>query len=177
MDSLKGKLAKIKAIASDIDGVLTDGNLYLGDDGKARYSFSVQDGMGLRLAMEQGLEFVFISGRMSKAAARRLKGLGVRHVFQDVEDKGPALEQWAKARRLKPEQICAVGDDLADLPLFDKSGVRVAVQNAVQELKAKAHWVTRRDGGNGALREIVEGILKAKGLWQEVLAGFGGAKP
>ncbi len=177
MNSLKGKLARIKAIASDIDGVLTDGNVYLGDDGKARYSFSVQDGMGLRLAMEQGLEFIFISGRMSKAAARRLKGLGVRHVFQDVQDKGPVLEQWAKARRLKREEICAIGDDLADLPLFNRSGVGVAVCNAVQELKAKADWVTRTGGGNGALREIVEGVLKAKGLWQEVLAGFAGARP
>ena len=173
-NGIKRKLARVRLIASDIDGVLTDGTIALDDDHREIRHFNAQDGMGVRLAKEFGVEMVFISGRISGAAEKRLSDLGIRHVYQDVEEKGALLDSILAKRGLKREDVCAVGDDLADLPLFDRSGVAVAVGNAVAEVKTKAQWTTRRCGGEGALREVVDGILKAKGLWPKVMARFNG---
>ena len=169
---MKSKFAKIRLIASDIDGVLTDGKITLDDDHREIRHFSAQDGMGLRLAKDFGLDLVFISGRPSGAAVQRLKELGIEQVFQQIDDKGPVLEKVLAQHGLKRDEVCAVGDDLADLSLFERSGVSVAVSNAVTEVKAKASWTTQRNGGDGALREVVEKILKAKGLWPRVLQRF-----
>lgn len=171
-NDLENKLSKIRLIASDIDGVLTDGKITMDDQRREIRNFHVLDGMGLRLAKEFGLELVFISGRFSAAVSERLKDLGIEHVYQEVDHKGPFLERILVERRLKREAVCAVGDDLSDLPLFHRSGVAVAVSNAVNEVKEAAQWTTTRCGGDGALREIVDGILKAKGLWPKVMARF-----
>ena len=170
---LQKKLAKVCLIVSDMDGVLTDGKIVMNDDAGETRHYNVQDGMGMKLAQEFGLEWVFISGKLSHASAKRLASLGVRHVYQDVEEKGRLLDSLLTERRMKHNQICAVGDDLADISMFNRSGVAIAVANAVNEVKAKAHWTTRKAGGDGALREIVDEILKAKGLWSRVLARFG----
>ncbi len=170
--TLKTKLAKIQLIASDIDGVLTDGKITMDDDHREIRNFHVQDGMGLRLAKDFGLDLVFISGRLSAAASGRLRDLGMEHVYQQVDNKGLFLDRLLAERHLKKEQVCAVGDDLSDLALFDRSGVAVAVCNAVSEVKENSLWITQHCGGDGALREIVDEILKAKGLWPKVLARF-----
>ncbi len=159
-------------IVSDMDGVLTDGKIVMNDDAGETRHFNVQDGMGMKLAQEFGLEWVFISGKLSHASAKRLASLGVRHVYQDIEEKGGIVDRILAEHGLKHDQICAVGDDLPDIAMFQRSGVAVAVANAVDDVKAKADWTTRKAGGDGALREIVDAILKAKGLWPRVLARF-----
>src|SRR3989338_4465737 len=169
-DTLKEKLAKVRLIASDIDGVLTDGKITMDDQRREIRNFHVLDGMGLRLAKEFGIDLVFISGRFSQAVSERLKDLGVEHVYQEVERKGPFLEKILNERHVKKQAACAVGDDLSDLALFERCGVATAVANAVSEVKEKAHWTTKRCGGDGALREIVDEILKARGLWPKVVA-------
>lgn len=171
-ESLAKRLAKIRLIASDIDGVLTDGRITLDEEGREIRNFNAQDGMGLRLAKDFGVDLVFISGRPSGAAIKRLKDLGIVQVFQKIDDKGPVLEKILTRQGLKQDEVCAVGDDLADLPMFARSGVSVAVGNAVADVKEKAQWTTQRSGGEGALREVVEEILKAKGLWPRVLQRF-----
>ena len=162
----------MRLIVSDIDGVLTDGKIIMDDAHREVRNFHVQDGLGLRLAQEFGLDLIFISGRFSKASGWRLKDLHVRDVYQDVEEKGAVLERILARRRLRREEVCAVGDDLPDLSLFDRAGVAVAVANALDELKSKAHWTTEHCGGDGALREVIDAIFKAKGLWSKVLARF-----
>ena len=172
LSSIKKKLVKIQLIVSDIDGVLTNGKITMDDDHREIRNFHVQDGMGMKLAQEFGVDFVFISGRVSMASGKRLKDLGVRHVYQDIREKGVVLEKILAQRHLRREEVCAVGDDLPDLSLFDRAGVAVAVANAVEDVKSKAHWTTQHRGGDGALREIVDEIFKAKGLWSKVLARF-----
>ncbi len=169
---LQKKMAFVQLIVSDIDGVLTDGKITIDDDNREIRNFNVLDGMGLRLAKEFGLDLVFISGRLSRASALRLKNLGIERVHQDVENKGQVLDGILSECCVHRSQVCAVGDDLADLALFARAGVSVAVANAVSEVKEKAQWTTRRGGGDGALREIVETILKAKGLWPKVMDRF-----
>ena len=169
---LKKKLAKVRLIASDIDGVLTDGRITMDDHRCEIRNFHVQDGMGLRLAKEFGVDLVFISGRVSVAASERLKDLGIDHVYQEVDQKGSFLERLLAERHIQKDEVCAVGDDLSDLPLIDCSGLAVAVSNAISEVKEKAQWTTKRSGGDGALREIVDEILKAKGLWPRVMERF-----
>ena len=169
---LKKKLSKIRLVVSDVDGVLTDGKITMDDQRREIRNFHVLDGMGLRMAKEFGVELVFISGRFSTAVSERLKDLGIEHVYQEVDRKGPFLEKLLAKRHLSKEAVCSIGDDLSDLPLFDRCGVAVAVANAVSEVQDRARWTTKRAGGNGALREILDEILKAKGLWPKVLARF-----
>jgi len=156
----------------DVDGVLTDGKLHFTSDGKEFKSFDVQDGHGIAMAHRAGLVIGFISGRPSRATAQRAADLRVKIVKQAATNKMEMVEEVKQEHGLRNEEICFVGDELVDLPVLRRVGLAVAVPNATAEVKRAAHYVTRRAGGNGAVREVIEMILKAQGSWPRVIAKY-----
>ncbi len=164
---------KIRVLLMDVDGVLTDGRIYLQSlrDGEAAEMkvFSAQDGAGLKLAHIMGLKTGVITGRDSAATARRAREMEMDFVFQKQPRKLEAFREIVTRAGVKEEEVAFVGDDLPDLPLFQLAGLAVAVANAVPEVKRAAHYVTRRSGGDGAVREVIELIFKAQGRWGEAV--------
>ena len=157
------KLAKkIKLLILDVDGVLTDNSLYLNDDGIETKKFNVADGMGIWLAHQAGIEVALISGRHSKATGFRALQLGIRHLYLGEPEKLKAYEKVKKSLNVNDEQIAYVGDDLLDVPVLKKVGLPICVRNAIPAVKRCAQLVTKTKGGEGAVREVVELILKAK---------------
>ena len=159
----RDKAEAIKLLILDVDGVLTDGQFLLTEQGEELKSFNVKDGHGLRMLMAEGVEVVMISGRSSKAVDFRAKDLGIREVYQGVRDKGPLCEKIIRQRNLRKDQVCCVGDDLPDLPLFEQSGISFAVSDASPVIKDLATYTTRQRGGRGAVREVCEVILESRG--------------
>jgi len=159
----------IRLLILDVDGVLTDGSLYFDSKGETLKVFHVRDGHGIKMAQRAGLEVAFLSGRRSDAAYHRARELEINRFYEGVRDKVAILEELLAALNLTPAEVATVGDELVDLPLFHRVGLAVAVADAVPELKAAAHWVTRLPGGQGAVREVCDLILKARGKWEELL--------
>ncbi|MFO7459491.1 MAG: HAD hydrolase family protein [Desulfatiglandales bacterium] len=157
------KAKEIKLLILDVDGVLTNGQIILTEQGEEIKSFHARDGYGLRKLMEEGIEVILISGRRSKAVDCRARDLGIQEVHQGVADKGPLCDEIIRQRGLKKDQVCCVGDDLPDLPLFEKAGIRFAVSDASPVMKGLADYVTRKKGGYGAVREVCEIILESRG--------------
>lgn len=170
--ALNVRLKKIRCLLMDVDGVLTDGKLHFTCDGKEFKSFDVQDGHGIAMAQRNGLLIGFISGRPSEATAKRAADLGVKICLQAGINKAEMLEQVQRERNLRPEEIAFIGDELVDLPVLRRVGFAVAVPNAAPEAKAVAHYTTKHTGGNGAVREVIEMILKTRGLWQTAIAKY-----
>jgi 3-deoxy-D-manno-octulosonate 8-phosphate phosphatase (KDO 8-P phosphatase) len=166
----------IKLIIVDVDGVLTDGTVVVGDAGENAKRFHVHDGLGLRLAMLAGKTVALMTSAGSEAVRRRAEQLGIERVYQHVPDKGAAYAQVRDELGLRDEEVCYIGDDLIDLPAMRRAGLAVAVADAAQEVKAAAALVTERPGGHGAAREAVEHILKREGLWTEAVARLTAAK-
>ena len=160
----------IKLIIVDVDGVLTDGTVVVGETDEHAKRFHVHDGLGLRLAMLAGKTVAIMTAAGSDAVARRAEQLGVTHVYQYVPDKGAALEKLRDELGLGPDEVCYIGDDLLDLPAMARAGLPVAVADAAEEVKAAAALVTKRPGGHGAVREAVEHILRGEGVWQDAIA-------
>jgi len=161
----RDKAEAIRLLILDVDGVLTDGQFFLTEQGEELKSFNTKDGHGLRLLMAEGIEVALISGRNSKAVDFRARDLGIREVHQGIKDKGPLCEKIIRQRNLRRDQVCCVGDDLPDLPLFERSGICFAVCDASPEIKALATWTTGKRGGHGAVREVCEVILESRGKW------------
>lgn len=168
----RARLKKIRCLLMDVDGVLTDGKLHFTSEGNEFKTFDVQDGHGISMAQRAGLMIGFISGRVSKATARRAKDLRVNIVLQKPSNKMQMVEQVKRKYGFRNEQIAFIGDELVDLPVLRRVGFAVAVPNATNEVKRVAHYVTRRHGGDGAVRELIEMILKAQGSWQKVIAKY-----
>ncbi len=170
---MRKRAARIRLLLMDVDGVLTDGHIYLQSlpDGTAAEMkvFSALDGAGLKLARLVGLPTGLITGRDSVAVTRRAQEVGMDFVYQDCAEKLGAYEEILRHAGLKDEEVAYVGDDLPDLPVLARAGLRVAVANAVPEVKKAAHYVTARSGGSGAVREVVELVLKAQGKWAEAI--------
>lgn len=156
------RLAAIRLLGVDVDGVLTDGRLWYGADGEALKAFHVHDGLGLKRLLAAGVEVVIITARRSVMVDRRLDDLGISTRIQGCTNKGKALTELAQAAGLTREQVAFVGDDLPDLAAFAAAGVCIAVANAQPPVLAAAHWVTRASGGQGAVREICEALLAAR---------------
>ena len=167
---------RLKLVGLDVDGVLTDNGLYVGMVGDHPVEFKrfhIQDGLGVRMLRAAGLALVWLSGRESAATALRARELAVDEVIQDpTARKLPAFEALLARRGLAWDECAFVGDDLADLPLLSRVGLPVAVANAVAEVKAAASVVTSVPGGQGAVREVAELILKARGEWQGLLTKY-----
>jgi 3-deoxy-D-manno-octulosonate 8-phosphate phosphatase (KDO 8-P phosphatase) len=157
--------ARIRLLVLDVDGVLTDGGLYYGPSGERTKRFHVQDGLGMVEARRAGLTLAVLSGRRSAAVARRLAELGVAHVHQGVRDKRLVLTRLMARLGLDRKHVAMMGDDLNDLPPMRQAGLALAPQNAAREVREAAHWVSRRAGGEGAVREAIELLLGARRAW------------
>ena len=157
--------ARIRLLVLDVDGVLTDGGLYYGPSGEETKRFDVQDGLAMVEARRAGLVLAVLSGRSSAAVARRMGELGIAEVHQGVADKDAAIVELMARLGLDRTEVAMMGDDLADLPPMKRAGLALAPGNAVAEVRAAAHWVSRRAGGAGAVRDALELLLKARKAW------------
>jgi 3-deoxy-D-manno-octulosonate 8-phosphate phosphatase (KDO 8-P phosphatase) len=166
--SIERRASHIKLLLMDCDGVLTDGRLWLTADGDEQKSFNTHDGLGLSLLHRAGLKSGIITGRTSKAVARRAQELGVEFVHQGDANKIAGYENILKQAGVSENEVAFVGDDLPDIPIMNRAELAIAVADAVEEARAVAHYVTRAKGGRGAVREVVELILKSQGRWAEV---------
>lgn len=153
----------IRLALFDVDGVLTDGRLFYGPGGEAMKVFNILDGHGLRMLAKSGVATGLLSGRRSEAAAARAAELGIAHVILGADDKLARFERLRSELGLEASQCSFMGDDLPDAPVLARCGLAVAVANAVPEVKAMAHLVTRAGGGNGAVREFCEFVMRAQG--------------
>lgn len=162
------KAKKIKLLLLDVDGVLTDGRIVYDSKGRDLKFFDVHDGLGVYLLKKAGIPTVLITARGSKAIKPRARDMRVEAIFSDISPKSAVIDKILKRFKVTLDEICFVGDDLVDLCLMKKVGFAIAVFNACPEIKTLAHYITLREGGRGAIREVVEIILKAKGKWQEV---------
>jgi len=156
---LKDRLARIRLLALDVDGVLTDGKLWYGPDGELWKAFHVRDGLGIRLLHERGVEVAIVSARSSDALLRRLQDLRVRHIHVGREDKWAALQETMLALGFVASEVAFVGDDVLDLGVMREVGLAIAVADAHAKVLAAADWVTTLGGGNGAVREVADAIL------------------
>lgn len=172
MNSLLDKAKKIKCLISDVDGVLTDGLLFLDNNGNELKAFNVQDGMGLKLLMAAGIEVAVITTSQNKVIDHRMQQLGIKHYFKGQVDKRLAYATLKETLGLADEEFAYVGDDLPDLPLIQQAGLGVAVANAVSQVKEFAAWVTEQHGGRGGVREVCDLILKAQGKQDIALSQY-----
>ncbi|SMC38755.1 KdsC family phosphatase [Sporomusa malonica] len=163
---------KVKLLIFDVDGVLTGGHIIFSQDGEALKAFHCQDGMGISLAHKAGIKTAIITGRESEIVRRRGAELKIGDVYQGAMDKVIALRELMAKHEIALDQIAYVGDDINDLPVMVQVGLPCAVANAVPEVQAVAKYISTRQGGNGAVRDIVEYILKAQGLWDGIIAEY-----
>lgn len=172
MDDVMQKAAQVRLLALDVDGVLTDGRLYFAEDGQELKTFDTQDGHGIKMLMQAGVQVAIITGRNTQLVARRARNLGVQHLMQGREDKLVALRELTAELGIALEHIAYVGDDWPDLPALRAVGLGVAVANAHQELCTHADYTTRLEGGRGAVREVCDLILKAQDRYDAALAPY-----
>lgn len=165
------RLRRVKLLLCDVDGVLTDGTVLLGD-GKEYKAFNIQDGLGMILLMRSGIKVGWVSNRASPVTEQRATELHISHLAQGKMNKVEAAEAILKAEQLTWADACYIGDDVVDLGVLKRAGVAVAVANAIDEAKALAHYVTERAGGDGAVREMVKLILVAQRKWNPVIEHF-----
>ena len=172
MQDIQTKAAAIRLVVFDVDGVLTDGSLYIGDDGQEYKAFHSKDGHGMVMLQNSGIQIAIITGRTSDVVRIRMEGLGVQHVYQGRRDKLPAYKEVKQATGLGDEQIAYVGDDVVDLPVMTRVGLAIAVQDAHRLTKQHAHWVTPSGGGRGAAREVCEMLMDAQGTLRAAMQGY-----
>ncbi|HEY8187653.1 MAG TPA: HAD family hydrolase [Pyrinomonadaceae bacterium] len=167
--SVERRASRVKLLLMDCDGVLTDGRLWLLENGDEHKSFNTHDGLGLSLLHRAGLKSGIISGRRSLAVIRRADELGVEFVRQGDPHKIEAFEQLLRQAGVDENEVAFVGDDLTDIPIMQRAELAVAVADAVAEARSVAHYVTRAKGGRGAIREVIEIILKSQGRWSDLV--------
>lgn len=165
---LEEKAAGIKLLILDVDGVLTDGRITINDRGEETKSFDVKDGLGLQLLASEGVDRVILTGRSSKVVSYRAKELGIEEVYQGAADKRSTVRRLAQEKGVQKHQVCCVGDDLPDMAVFEEAGICIAVSDAVSEVRQQADFITRNRGGQGAVREACEWILRCKGRWPKM---------
>jgi 3-deoxy-D-manno-octulosonate 8-phosphate phosphatase (KDO 8-P phosphatase) len=164
--------SKIKMLATDVDGVLTDGTVNISSDGTESKAFHLLDGHGIKLWHRAGFQTAMISGRASGATTVRAEQLSIGFVRQGYKKKLPAFEELLKEASVSADEVIYIGDDLLDLPLVKRAGYGVAVANAVDELKDVADYVTKKSGGTGAVREVIEQVLKSLGKWDKLMERY-----
>ena len=168
-------MADIRCVVVDVDGVLTDGRLYVGERDEPLRAFHVHDGFAIRCLEQLDITPVILTGKSSTGVATRAAELGIPHIIQGSQDKLADLKALLAKLRLELDQVAMIGDDLPDLPVLQACGYPIAVANAVPEVKAVARYVTKQPGGDGAVREALEHLLRGNGRWAEVLARYGAA--
>ena len=172
MSEIAERASKIKLVVFDVDGVMTDGRLILGDDGLEYKSFNSHDGLGMKLLNASGVSMAIITGRTSNVVAKRAENTGISHFYQGVEDKLVAFLDLLERTGLTPEQCAFMGDDVVDLPPMRRCGLAVTVPAAPALVKQHAHIVTVREAGRGAVRELCELIMQAQGTYDEQMGQF-----
>lgn len=163
MQDILQRAAAIRLLVFDVDGVLTDGGLFIDTEGREHKVFNSRDGHGMKMLQQCGVSIAIITGRSSPAVAHRMAGLGIEHVYQGQQEKLPAFEQLLDKLGLSAAQAAYVGDDVVDLPIMCRVGLAVAVQDAHALVKKHAHWLTAQPGGRGAARDVCELIMEAQG--------------
>ena len=171
-ESLTASLQKIKLLALDVDGVLTDGSIYISPAGEVFKGFNAKDGMGISCALRSGLQIAVITGRQSPIVERRCEELGITLLQQGVKDKRLALQQMAQKLGLVREEIAYMGDDLNDIPAFKSSGLNLVPADAAIEVMAVADIITKASGGRGAVREAITMILAAQDNWNVIVNSY-----
>jgi 3-deoxy-D-manno-octulosonate 8-phosphate phosphatase (KDO 8-P phosphatase) len=169
---LAQRIQAIRLIAFDVDGILTDGGLYLTDSGEEFKRFNSLDGHGLKMLKASGVEIAIITGRTSRCVELRAKNLGITRLYQGVEDKWGAMQTLLAELKLAPDAAAYMGDDVVDLPVMRRVGFSITVPNSPQAVRDHAHYLTQRDGGHGAVRETCELILSAQGTLDAQLAPY-----
>jgi 3-deoxy-D-manno-octulosonate 8-phosphate phosphatase (KDO 8-P phosphatase) len=172
MQDLRQKAANIRLVIFDVDGVLTDGSLFYGDDGQEYKAFHSKDGHGMKMLQQTGVQIGIITGRTSEVVRIRMQSLGIAHVYQGKLDKLPAYQELKAATGLDDAQIAYVGDDVVDLPVMTRVGLAIAVQDAHALTQRHAHHVTAAPGGRGAAREVCELLMDAQGTLEPALAHY-----
>jgi 3-deoxy-D-manno-octulosonate 8-phosphate phosphatase (KDO 8-P phosphatase) len=171
-EGLKEKARKVKLLLLDVDGVLTDGRIIYDSRGRDMKFFDVHDGLGVYVLRKCGIKTILITAKGSKAIGPRARDMQVEAVFENISPKTIVLGRILKKYAVHPDEICFVADDLVDLCLMKRIGFPIAVFNAAPEIKQAAFYITIREGGRGAVREVAELILKSQDKWQEVLGTY-----
>ena len=166
------RIKPLRLVAFDVDGIMTDGGLYLADSGEEFKRFNSLDGHGLKMLKASGVELAIITGRTSKCVELRAKNLGITRLYQGVEDKLAAMQSLLAELKLAPEAAAFMGDDVVDLPVMRRVGLALSVPAAPQVVRDHAHYVSQREAGYGAVREVCELIMSAQGTLQTQLAPF-----
>jgi 3-deoxy-D-manno-octulosonate 8-phosphate phosphatase (KDO 8-P phosphatase) len=168
----KPDFARVRLLVLDVDGVLTDGRIIWSTNGEETKQFHVRDGSAIKWLIRAGVQVAWLTGRSSPVVDRRAAELGVREVVQGAKQKLPAFLELLRRTGCPPEEVCYVGDDLPDIPVLTRVGLPCAVADAAEDVKAVCRVVTQAPGGRGAVREIAERILRARGAWEELLARY-----
>ena len=167
----KRRFARVRLLLCDVDGVLTDSGIWMGPHGEQK-RFNVQDGLGIRLLKESGIQVGWISARPSEATTQRARDLDVDYLHQSRESKVVAAQTILNETLFRWEDVCYMGDDIVDLGMLSRAGLAVVVPHAAEEAKSLAHYVTCHEGGHGAVREVAELILKVQNKWAEIIESY-----
>jgi 3-deoxy-D-manno-octulosonate 8-phosphate phosphatase (KDO 8-P phosphatase) len=172
MKDILERASRIRLLIFDVDGVLTDGSLFLGDDGQEYKAFNSRDGHGIKMLQKHGVTVAIITGRTSKVVEHRMANLGVTHIYQGKLEKLPAFEELIKEVGVSADQTAYVGDDVVDLPVMRKVGLAIAVQDAHPMVVRHSHWQTPTAGGRGAARDVCEMLMEAHGVLEQELGRY-----
>jgi 3-deoxy-D-manno-octulosonate 8-phosphate phosphatase (KDO 8-P phosphatase) len=165
MSNFKEDLMKVKAFVFDVDGVLSSQMIPMHPSGEPMRTANIKDGFALQLAVKLGYPVAIISGGKTEAVRKRYEGLGLKQVYLGVSDKWPCFEKWMEETGIKAEEVMYMGDDLPDYPVMKRVGIPVCPADAVEEIKSLCKYISDRKGGEGAVRDVMEQVLRAHGKW------------
>jgi 3-deoxy-D-manno-octulosonate 8-phosphate phosphatase (KDO 8-P phosphatase) len=170
MRDVLAKASQVKMVIFDVDGVLTDGSLFIGDDGEEYKAFNSRDGHGMKMLLRTGVHIGIITGRTSNVVEHRMQSLGIEHVYQGQLDKLPAFEDVCNKTGFSMDEFAYVGDDVVDLPILTRVGLAIATADAHTLVKEHSHWHTHNPGGRGAARDVCELIMRAQGTLDQQMS-------
>ncbi len=172
MDDILERAKRVRLVIFDVDGVLTDGSLYLSDSGEEMKAFNTLDGHGMKMLQASGVLLAIITGRRSRCVELRAQNLGISHLYQGASDKLAAYRDLLEKLRLGPDETAYMGDDVVDLPVMRRAGFAIAVPDAPDIVRQNAHYVTRRSGGRGAVREACEFLMRMQDSYDAMIAEY-----
>lgn len=170
--NIKEKLKKIKLLILDVDGVMTDGRIIMDSEGRELKNFAVRDGHGIKMIQRYGIKVAILTGRKSKVVEHRAKDLEIKDVYQKAFNKKEVFEKILQKHKLSNKEIAFMGDDIVDIPVLKIVGFSASVANALDIVKRQVDYITKNNGGHGAVREVCEMILQAQGKWPEIAARY-----
>jgi 3-deoxy-D-manno-octulosonate 8-phosphate phosphatase (KDO 8-P phosphatase) len=172
MKDVIARASRIRLLIFDVDGVLTDGSLFVGDDGQEYKAFNSRDGHGIKMLQKYGIEVAVITGRTSRVVEHRMENLGITHVYQGRREKLPAYDELIARLNVPEDAVAYVGDDVVDLPVMRRVGLAIAVQDAHPLVRRHSHWQTPSPGGRGAARDVCEMLMEARGVLEDEMGHY-----